>query len=174
MKIFSFLPRNIGAYFGILAILLFVLMTGANSTALRAGIMASLMIFARATGRNYDVARTMILAAVLMIFINPFVLVYDVSFQLSFIATIGVIFYAPRFEKYFRWITPKLGLRDIVSVTTAVYIFVLPFILYKMGNLSIVALPANILILPLIPFTMLFGFLSGFLGFFMVCSSSSF
>jgi len=165
MKFFSFLPRNFGIYMGILAIILFVLMTGGSSTAIRAGIMATLMLFARATGRNYDVARALILTAVIMILFNPFILVYDVSFQLSFIATVAVIFLAPKIEKYFSWITSKFALRDIISVTTAAYIFVMPFILYKMGNLSIVSLPANILILPFIPFTMLLGFLSGFLSF---------
>jgi len=165
MKLFSFLPKNFGIYMGILSIILFVLMTGGSSTAIRAGIMATLMLFARATGRNYDVARALILTAVIMILFNPFILVYDVSFQLSFIATVAVIFLAPKIEKYFSWITPKFALRDIISVTTAAYIFVMPFILYKMGNLSIVSLPANILILPFIPFTMLLGFLSGFLSF---------
>ncbi len=62
------------------------------------------------------------------------------------------------------WVTDKFQLRDIVTVTSAAYLFVFPFILYKMGNLSLVALPANILILPFIPFTMLLGFLTGFAG----------
>ncbi|MEI8174437.1 MAG: ComEC/Rec2 family competence protein [bacterium] len=164
MKLFKFLPQQLGIGMGILAILLFVLMTGGSSTAIRAGIMATLALVARATGRNYDVARGLILAGVFMIILNPFVLVYDVSFQLSFIATIAVIFFAPRIEKYFMWVTERFQLRDIVSVTCAAYIFVLPFILYKMGNLSIVALPANILILPFIPFTMFLGCLTGFVG----------
>jgi competence protein ComEC len=164
MKVFMFLPQNLGIGVGIFSILLFILMTGASSTAIRAGIMATLALIARATGRNYDVARALILAGVIMILINPLVLVYDVSFQLSFIATIAAIFLAPKIEKYFKWITPKLKLRDIISVTIAAYIFVLPFILYKMGNLSLTALPANILILPFIPITMLFGFLTGFAG----------
>ena len=163
MKIFSFLPRNFSLGLGIFAIFLFVLMTGANSTAVRAGIMAVLALFARATGRNYDAARALVLAGVIMVFFNPFVLGYDVSFQLSFLAVIAVIFFAPKVEKYFMWIKWR-WLRDIVAVTCAVYIFVLPFILYKMGNLSLVALPANILILPFIPLTMLFGFLTGFAG----------
>jgi len=173
MKLFSYisyLPKNFGIGAGIFSIFLFVLMTGASSTSIRAGVMAMLALVARATGRNYDVARALILAAVFMVLINPFVLVYDVSFQLSFLATIAVIFFAPRFEKYFLWITPHFKLRDIISVTVAVYIFVLPFILYKMGSLSIVALPTNILILPFIPITMLLGFiagLSGFLGHFL-------
>jgi len=164
MKLFFFLPRNLGIGAGIFVILLFVLMTGGTSTAVRAGIMATLALIARATGRSYDMGRALLLAGIFMILLNPFVLVYDVSFQLSFIATVAVIFFAPKVEKYFLWITDKFKLRDIISVTVAVYIFVLPFILYKMGNLSLVALPANILILAFIPFTMGLGFFTSFLG----------
>ncbi|MDP2788632.1 MAG: ComEC/Rec2 family competence protein [bacterium] len=164
IKLFSGLPRNIGIGMGIFSILLFVLMTGGSSTAIRAGIMAILVLVARATGRNYDVARGLILAGLVMILFNPFILVYDVSFQLSFIATVAVIFFTPRIEKYFGWVTKKAQLRDVVSVTCAAYVFVLPFILYKMGNLSLVALPANILILPLIPLTMGLGFFAGLFG----------
>ena len=164
MKVFSFLPHSWGFSFGIFGIFLFIIMSGAGSTAIRAGVMATLALIARATGRNYDVARALILAGVVMILINPFILVYDVSFQLSFIATVAVIFIAPRIEKYFLWITTRFQLRDIITVTCAVYVFVLPFILYKMGNLSLVALPANILILPFIPFTMFFGFMTGIFG----------
>ena len=164
MKLFAFLPKNLGIGAGIFAILLFILMTGGSSTAIRAGIMATLVLVARATGRNYDVARALILAGVFMILLNPFVLVYDVSFQLSFIATVAVIFLTPRIEKYFMWVPDFFKLRDIVSVTFAAYIFVLPFILYKMGNLSLVALPANIFILPFISFTMLLGFFTSLGG----------
>lgn len=165
MKVFAFLPRHLGIGIGIFAILLFIIMTGASSTAVRAGVMATLALIARATGRNYDIARAMTLALFVMVLLNPYVLVFDVSFQLSFLATFAVIFVSPRVEKYFTWMTKKFQLRDIVTVTFATYIFVLPFILYEMGNLSLVALPANILILPFIPFTMLLGFITSFLGF---------
>jgi competence protein ComEC len=165
MKLFSFLPNNIGIGLGISSIILFILMTGASSTAIRSGIMAVLVLVARATGRNYDVARALILAAFLMVIINPLILVYDVSFQLSFIATIAVIFITPRLEKYFLWVTKNFGLRDIFSVTCSAYVFVLPFILYKMGTFSVVSFPVNILILPFIPLTMMFGFFTGIIGF---------
>jgi ComEC/Rec2-related protein len=151
---------------GIFSIFLFVLMTGASSTGVRAGIMAVLALVARATGRTYDIGRALLLAATIMIIINPMILLYDVSFQLSFIATIAVIYLSPRLEKHFMWVTKRFGLRDIICVTFSAYLFVLPFILYKMGNLSIVALPANILILLFIPITMLFGFITGFVGLF--------
>lgn len=166
MRLFSFLPINFSILVGVLSIFLFVLMTGGGSTAIRAGIMAVLALIARATGRDYDIGRILVLTAVLMILFNPFLLVFDVSFQLSFLATIAVIFFTPRFDKYFLWMTKSFGLRDILSTTVAVYIFVSPFILYKMGSFSIVSLPANILILPFIPFTMGLGFVTGFLGLF--------
>ncbi len=164
MKVFTFLPKNMGIGIGIFTILLFIIMTGASSTAIRAGVMAILALIARAAGRNYDILRAIILAGVLMLLLNPYVLVFDVSFQLSFLATFAVIFISPKMEKYFTWVTKKFQLRDIATVTSATYLFVLPFILYKMGNLSLVALPANFLILPFIPFTMLLGFITGGLG----------
>lgn len=164
MKLLKSFPERIGISAGIIAVFLFVIMSGANSTAIRAGIMATLALIARATGRNYDVGRALILTGVVMIIFNPFTLAFDVSFQLSFIATVAVIFLTPRVEKHFTWVTKRFGLQDIVSVTFSAYIFVLPFILYKMGNLSLVALPANVLVLPFLPLTMLFGFVTGLVG----------
>lgn len=164
MKIFSFLPRLYATWMGVFSIILFILMTGSSSTAIRAGVMAILALYARQTGRNYDVARILVFTAIVMILFNPFILVFDVSFQLSFIATIALIFFTPKVEKYFMWVPKSFGLREIASITFAVYIFVLPFILYKMGSLSLVALPTNFLVLPFIPFIMAFGFLTGFLG----------
>jgi competence protein ComEC len=128
--------------------------------------MAVLVLIARATGRTYDIGRALVLAATIMVVINPTILLYDVSFQLSFIATFAVIYVSPRIEKHFQWVTKKFGLRDVFAVTVSAYIFVLPFILYKMGNLSLVALPANFLVLPFIPITMGLGFLTGFIGLF--------
>jgi len=56
-------------------------------------------------------------------------------------------------------------LRTVVVATLSTQVFVLPMLLYKMGELSLVALPVNLLILSAIPATMLFGFLAGSVGF---------
>lgn len=165
MKLLSFLPFVYSIFGGVLVIILFVLMTGAYMTSIRAGIMAILVLFARYIGREYDVLRALFFTAILMLLFNPFILYFDVSFQLSFIATVGVIFLTPRVEKYFTFISKRFNMRDIIATTFSAYIFVLPFILYKMGTLSIVALPVNILILPLIPLIMLLGFFTGVISF---------
>jgi len=103
-----------------------------------------------------------------MVIINPKILVFDISFELSFLATIAIIYVAPILKTKFTFITEKFKLREIISTTISAQILVLPLILYKMGLLSLVALPANILVLAFIPATMLFGFITGTLGFLLI------
>ncbi len=165
IKAFSFLPKMAGFSMGIIGIILFVLMSGASSTAVRAGVMALIVIIASITHRNYQAGRALVFAGLIMIMVNPKILVFDISFQLSFLATIAIIYVAPILQNKFTFITEKFELRNIVSSTIAAQILVLPLILYKMGLLSLVALPANILVLVFIPTTMLFGFISGMIGF---------
>ncbi len=165
MQFFSFLPKIIAGYLGAISIIFFALMTGAGATVIRASIMSIFVIIARGTGRNYDIGRALVIAGLIMLVQNPWILAFDSSFQLSFLATIGLVYLEPRLEKFFLWIPEKLGLRELVTGTLAAEIFVLPFLVYQTGILSLVAFPANLLVLPLIPATMLFGFFAGIASF---------
>ena len=167
MKFFGFIIGGaLSIWLGIITVVFFVLLAGAQATAVRAGIMAFLALFARATGRTYDAGRGLVIAGLVMIAYDPRVIT-DISFQLSFLATIGVIFLSPKVELWFMWVTPKLNLRENVSVTLSATIMVLPILLYNTGVFSFVSLPANILILPLMPYVMLGGFATGMLGYFV-------
>lgn len=164
MRVLSFLPLVATWSLGIFSVALFAIMTGAGATIVRASIMAILVIIARATGRTYQMTHALILAAFFMILHNPKILVFDASFQLSFMATLGLIHLAPKLEHYFGWVPTKLQLREFATATIATQLFVLPLLLYKIGDLSIVALPVNLLVLPVVPLTMLVGFLTGVAG----------
>ncbi len=165
MRSLYFLPMAFGVWVGSISIIFFAIMTGAGATIVRASIMAILALIARASGNAFDITRALIIAGFLMVLQNPYILYFDLSFQLSFLATIGLIFLSPMLEKYFLWLPKKFGLREIASATFATQIFVLPFILYKMGTLSIIAPITNLIILPLVPATMFFGFLTGLTSF---------
>lgn len=165
MYILAFLPRAFSLSFGVLGILAFALMTGGTATVMRASIMALLVLLAKGTNRKYDITRALLLAGLLMLIQNPKILVFDISFQLSFLATIALIYISPLVEKRMTFITEKYKLREIIVSTIATQIFVLPFLIYKMGLISIFGLFANVLILPFIPLVMLFGFLTGIFGF---------
>lgn len=165
MKTFSLIfSQMISIIFGILIILLFIIMTGASSTAIRAGIMAIIMLLGKMTGRKYMAGRALIIAALLMVAYDPRVL-SDMSFQLSFVATGGVLFLTSKTLSWFKIIPLRFGLREMVASTIAATISVLPILLYLTGVLSLVSLPANFLILLLIPTVMLFIFITGIFGF---------
>ena len=165
MKILGLMfAQSVGITLGVVVIILFVILSGASATAVRAGIMAVVILFARLTGRTYDAGRALVIAALLMIAYDPRVL-NDISFQLSFIATFGVLFLTPKVIGWVRFLPMRFGFREVVATTIAATVAVLPILLYTTGILSIVSLPANILILPLIPLTMFFSFLVGAFGF---------
>lgn len=166
MRTFLFLPKVFGIALGSLGIILFALLTGASATIVRASIMALIVILAKTTGRIYNITIALFVAGFLMIFHNPKILVFDPSFQLSFLATVGLIYFAPIFEKKLQFIPERWNLREVTTATLATQVFVLPFLLYRVGEISVVSLPVNLLILVFVPATMLFGFLTGLLGFF--------
>lgn len=165
MKILGlFLSQTLSLVFGIFIIILFVIMAGSSSTAIRAGVMATIALFARLTGRTYDAGRALVVAGLVMVAYDPRVLV-DISFQLSFIATFGVLYLTPKVIGWVRIFPARFGFREIVATTIAATIAVLPILLYSTGILSLVSLPANILILPTIPITMLASFITGIVSF---------
>lgn len=157
-KALSFLPPLAGILAGGASVILFTLATGASRTAVRAAIMALVALLARATGRVYQSLDALFLAAFVMILFQPKILISDISFQLSFLATLGVIAGPPLIKKYLEFLPEKLGLRETTTTTLSAQLAVLPWILYKMGNLSLIALPVNLLVLGLVPLTMLLGF----------------
>lgn len=165
MRSLGFFPPLIRACTGVLGIAAFLFLAGAGASGVRAGLMAALVILARATGRVYEVTASLFLAAFMMVFIHPYLLVSDRSFQLSMLATLGLIHVAPLFERMFRPLPETLGLRFIASATLGTQLLVLPLLLYTTGGVSLVSVPANLLVLPLIPLTMLFGFVTGLAGF---------
>jgi len=165
MRFFSFIPKTASMSLGGISIVLFAVMVGGGATVVRASFMALLVMLARATGRPHEITIILFVAGFFMVLINPKILIFDPSFQLSFLATLGLIYLSPMIERYFQFVPTKWQLREFATATIATQIFVLPLLLYQMGEMSTVALPVNLLILAFIPLTMFFGFLTGVFGF---------
>ena len=164
-RMLSPLPRVWGIYIGGVGMILFGVLVGGGATVVRSCFMASLALFADLSRRDYSVIRALIFAALVMLIQNPSILLHDPSFQLSFLATLGLILLASPIEKHLGWIPDKFGMRGTVASCFATQIFVSPYILYMMGQLSIIGVVVNILVLPFIPLTMLAVFLTGSSGF---------
>ncbi len=173
-RLFSFLPRLWGISFGGIGIFLFGILVGGGATVVRSCFMAGIALFADVIRRDYSVVRALIFAGLIMIIQNPMILFHDPSFQLSFLATLGLIILAKPIEDRLTFVTERFGIRSIVVSTIATQIFVSPYILYMMGQISLIGMIVNILVLPFIPLTMLFVFITGTVGIFSVAIAQPF
>lgn len=155
---FSLTTRTI---IGVVSIVLFALLVGLSATVVRASIMAVLVLLAPVLGRQYNVLRALCFAGVVMLLINPYLLVYDVGFQLSFMATLGLIVVAPHFETMLMQAPSMLKVKEFMIATVATQIAVSPLLLYQIGELSIVSVVVNMLVLPMVAVAMLCTFVTG-------------
>ncbi len=173
-RLLSFLPRNISIILGMFGIILFGILVGGGATVVRSCIMAIVALTGELFRKDYKVIRALFIAGIFMIIQNPYIVFYDPSFQLSFLATFGLIVLSSPIENKLTFITENYGIRSVVASTLATQIFVSPYILYMMGQISIVGMFVNIIVLPFIPITMLFVSLSGIAGFLSIFISKIF
>jgi len=159
------LPYRARLIVGIVAIASFALLVGLSATVVRASVMASLLLLLRFTGNTYHLLRALCLAGVVMLVINPHLLLYDVGFQLSFVATLGLIVAAPFIQKYLSFMPEVVGMREFLAATLVTQVFVLPLLVYQIGEVSIIAVVANVVVLPMVPVAMLLTFAVGLVGY---------
>ncbi len=138
-------------------LVLFALFTGASASVVRACIMGGLGVLALHAGRLSQARRAVVLTAGVMLLWNPRLLTGDLGFQLSFLSVIGIMEVSPLLEPLLKRVPNVLALREGIALTLASQVTAAPWIAYTLGNVSLVALPANLLAAPLIPLSMLLG-----------------
>lgn len=151
--------RSVTFIFGGIGIFAFVVMTGLQTTAIRAGAMACVLLFIKGSGRMYNALRALWYVSFIMVAINPRILLYDISFQLSFLATLSIILFLPPMTDWLSWIRMKL-IRETLASTLAAQMLVTPWIAYSIGTLSFISPLANLIVLPFISIIMLIGFIA--------------
>jgi len=151
--------RGKAFYLATFGIFCFVILSGSAASAVRAGIMAFVFLLAIKVGRGGDALRALIFSATVMVFANPYILTGDVGFQLSFLATFGLIAILPVLQKKFQKWPEWGGIKDMLLITLAAQIAVFPILITNFGQFSLLSFLANILILPTAPLLMVGGFL---------------
>lgn len=159
-KVLGSFHRNIRYVLSLFFIVIFSIMVGAGATIVRAAVMIFIFILSKLLYKNSNSFNALILAGSFMIFLNPIILLHDPSFQLSFLATLGLISFYPIIEKVLFFLPEKLGLKEIIISNIAVQITVVPLLIYMMGEFSVISIIPNILVLPVISIFMLVSFLS--------------
>lgn len=164
LKTRSWWGRRAAFWLSLLTVLAFVVITGAEASVIRAAVMGMMVVLALNLGRMYRPLNALVFVGTVMVAQNPKILSFDIGFQLSFMATLGLIYLSPIFEKWFSVLPDFLGFRTNLSSTLAAQTMTLPLLMLYFDRLSVVAPLVNVLILWVIPYAMFFGFFTGLAG----------
>jgi len=158
----------------IVGVVVYTIFVGASAAVLRAALMGVLYLWARHLGRPTFAPVSLAAAAIGMTALSPYVL-WDVGFQLSFAATLGLVLYTEPLEECFEQALARftsaeraqqtVGLvSEALIVTLAAQITTIPLILKYFGRLSLITLVTNFLILPAQSYLMIAGGIATLLG----------
>ena len=142
-------------FVSIIFLIIFMLVSGASSSVIRATIMAILTIVANIFYLKSDTISNISLSALILMIINPLI-IYDVGFVLSFGGTIGIVLLSGDFEKIFL----KFGkISDTLSVTCSAQIILAPIMMYYFNTFSILSILTNLIVVPISGSITILGFI---------------
>jgi competence protein ComEC len=159
-------PRR-GMLVAVIGIAFYTILVGGDAAVVRAAIMGSLALFAKQVGRRQAALNTLLAVALFMCLWNPLYL-WDVGFQLSFFATLGLILYADPFSQFANGIITRFFptsaaekfaalFSEFVLLTLAAQVTTIPILAYHFQRISLVSFLANPFILPAQPAVMILG-----------------
>ncbi|TAL51023.1 ComEC family competence protein [Patescibacteria group bacterium] len=147
------LGRRHGLMLTTVLLVVYVIIAGASAAVIRAGIMGFLVVLEKWISRKAYMLNVMLLTASIMLLFNPFLL-YDVGFQLSFVATIAIVTFTKPWSERLDFVPDVIGLRQAFVGSLAATVLTLPIVLWHFGTVSLISPFANLLVLPLVPYAM--------------------
>lgn len=156
--------KRMSTFLSLALIAVFLLLAGASASIVRAAIVSMLSIAASYYGRSFQPLSLICFAAALTAFASPVYIWSDLSWYLSFLAFFGVMIVSPLVQARWpgKWHDNIVGAVALESVCAE--LMSLPFVLFIFGQMSLVGLPANILVVTLVPLAMLLGVIAGLAG----------
>ncbi|HIK53813.1 MAG TPA: ComEC/Rec2 family competence protein [Synechococcales cyanobacterium M55_K2018_004] len=122
------------------SLLLYIGLTGLEPSVVRAGLMGGAVLLGLAMQRSVKPLGSLLAVGTLILIVNP-LWIWDLGFQLSFLATLGLLVTAPILDKWFDWMPPAIA--SLISVPLAAYIWTLPIQLYAFGIVSPYSIALN-------------------------------
>ncbi len=143
---------------GITVLVLYLGLTGLHPSVLRAGFMGAGALVGLTLQRRTISIAILVLAAWILLIVNP-LWIWDIGFQFSFLATLGLMVMVPKLMAWLDFLPPAIA--SAIAVPIAAYLWILPVQLYTFGTLSLYTIPVNIAMTPLVIVISLGGMLSG-------------
>lgn len=155
---------------GIGTLTVYLGLTGIQASVLRACLMGSAVLIALTLETKTKPLGSLLLAATIVLLFNP-LLIEDLGFQLSFLATFGLIVTMPELQSRLDWLPPTIA--ALVAVPLAASIWVLPLLCYEFNVLATYSIVVNIICTPLIMAVSLGGMISAIAGLMLPVAGSA-
>jgi len=157
-KLLKFLPLKLRLFLLLFLIWGFCILSGLSPSIVRACIMTSIAMVAMILGKKNTIHITLPLAAFIFVLIDPKI-VFNVGFQLSVVATLGLVYLQPALSNIWKKLFKKSSgfAKDTLLTTLSCTLTTLPITIYTFGTVSVWAVVANCLILPVVESTMFLG-----------------
>ncbi|MDO4747403.1 MAG: ComEC/Rec2 family competence protein [Candidatus Saccharibacteria bacterium] len=159
-RMFGKLSRFAGVLFSILFVVFFMSMVGWTPSIMRAGMMTILTLVAWYSGRRIESWRLIITVMSVTLIINP-MFVVDLGWLLSFASYAGIMIMGPKLTEYFYGGQKPGFVASMILTTLSATLMTLPIVLYYYGQVSLISVIANLLILPTLPWAMGLVFMTG-------------
>jgi competence protein ComEC len=161
------IPRRPRYIFAIFLLIIYCILTGAKTPVVRATVMASILLFAYFFKREINIYNSLSLAALIILAVNPWQL-FEVSFQLSFLSVISIVWLSPKIKSLLPEKLNKISwirfLTSVFSVSFAAWLGLLPLIAYYFRILSPITILANMIIVPYMTIIVASGFSLALIG----------
>ncbi|MFA6437495.1 MAG: ComEC/Rec2 family competence protein [Candidatus Paceibacterota bacterium] len=148
----------------IFMLFLFLIFIGPIAPLVRSVIMSILFLISMSSGKVFRSTRIITYAAIIMLILNPLLLRYDVGFELSYLALLGIMLFKPMFDYFLKKLSIPKIINDMITTTLSAQILTLPIIISNFKIISLVAPIVNPLVLFLFPVLLNLSFLWAFLS----------
>lgn len=157
-------PKKVGYIITIIFLLLFIIITGATYSVVRACIMAIILIGAKLCYRKENFTTSICISLLIILIQNPFA-INDIGLKLSFMGTIGIIVFNKNITNLFIKLKIKEKIAKILSITFSAQLMIMPITVLNFNTISLTFFISNLLASPLLGIIIVLGFISVFISF---------
>lgn len=163
-KLFDKRSKRVATALSLLLIFVFLALTGASASIVRAAIVSVLSIAASYYGRDFKPLLLIFMAATITAYANPAYVWSDSGWYLSFFAFFGVMILAPLITEHWPEKLQNSIIAMVAMESLCAEVFTLPYLLHVFEQMSSVGLLGNVLIAVFVPIAMLLCFVAGIAG----------
>ena len=156
-------PKRIGYIITIIILLIFIIITGASYSVVRACIMAIVVIGAKICYRKENFFTSICISLIIILIQNPFA-INDIGVKLSFMGTAGIVIFNKSITNFFIKLKIKQKIAEALSVTFSAQLMIMPITILNFNTISLTFFISNILASPLLGIIIIFGFISIFIS----------